>query len=189
MLYGSVRGHRQGDRVAKFLVDRIAARGDRPTFVDPAEYPLPLLDKMAKEYASVDAMPDAMGRLHGLFEQADAYVVCTAEYNHAPPPALLNMLSTFQTEFYWKPSAIACYSVGSFGGVRAAMTLRCTLPELGMSSIPSILPFPNMNDLLDVAGKPAGDADRLHKRTDKFLDELNWYSDALAAKREEGIPG
>ena len=29
-----------------------------------------------------------------------------------------NLLDHFQTEYFFKPSAIACYSAGSFGGVR-----------------------------------------------------------------------
>jgi NAD(P)H-dependent FMN reductase len=40
-------------------------------------------------------------------------------------------LDHFLEEYFWRPSAIVCYSAGQFGGVRAAMQLRMTLAELG----------------------------------------------------------
>lgn len=190
VLYGSVRSHREGLRVAKYLTKAVADRGHEAVLVDPAEDELPMLDKMAKEYDSPADMPPAMGKLHELFERADGFVVVSAEYNHVPPPALTNMLGTFQTEFFYKPSGIVGYSVGSFGGVRAAMTLRCLLAELGMSSVPTILPFPKMTGLLDEAGEPTeGNAESLAKRTGKFLDEFTWYVAALAEARKAGTPG
>src|SRR5205807_10555957 len=109
---------------------------------------------------------------------ADAYVIVSAEYNHSIPPALSNLLDHFLEEYFFKPSAIVCYSAGPFGGVRAAMQLRAMLPELGMSSIPSILPFPMAQDLLDEDGKPADPA-RADRNAAKFLSELEWYASAL----------
>jgi len=38
--------------------------------------------------------------------------------------------------------------------VRAAMQLRSMLAEMGMSSIPSMLPFPKAHELLDEEGRP-----------------------------------
>ena len=51
---------------------------------------------------------------------------------NAMAPALANTLDYFLEEWSWRPSAIACYSAGAFGGVRAAMHLRALLAELGM---------------------------------------------------------
>ena len=52
----------------------------------------------------------------GLFRRADAFVIVTAEYNHSIPPALSNTLDHFLEEYFWRPSAIVCYSAGAFGG-------------------------------------------------------------------------
>ena len=62
----------------------------------------------------------------------------SAEYNHSVPPGLTNLIDYFLEEYFWRPSAIVCYSVKGFGGMRAAMQLRALLPEVGMPSIPSL---------------------------------------------------
>ena len=180
VIYGSVRSHRQGVRAARFIVNECRARAHEVSLIDPVEYPLPLLDRMYKEYEPQQA-PEVLQRLARLIVAADAYIVVSGEYNHTIPPALTNLLDHFLEEYFWKPSAIVCYSAGSFGGVRAAMTLRCMLAELGMSSIPSLLPIPRVQTAFDENGQPLDDSWR--KRADKFLSELEWYASAMSAAR------
>src|SRR5262249_4024180 len=96
-----------------------------------------LLDRMYKEYPRGHG-PDPLESLAALYRSADAFVVVSGEYNHSVPPALSNLLDYFLEEYFWRPSAIVCYSAGQLGGVRAAMQLRATLCELGMPSIPSL---------------------------------------------------
>ena len=165
--------------------DSLKDRGHDVTLVDPVEHPLPLLDKMYKEYKAGEAPPVLEG-LARIIKPADAYVIVSAEYNHSIPPAMSNLLDHFLEEYFFKPSAIICYSAGPFGGVRAAMQLRAMLAEMGMSSIPSILPFPKAQEMLDADGKPAGD--RPGRSAARFFDELEWYAHALKAAREKGTP-
>lgn len=181
VIYGSVRSRRQGIRVARFIETRCRERGHRVTLIDPIEYPLPLLDKMYKEYEKGEA-PEVMQKLAEILNRADAYIVVSGEYNHTVPPALSNLLDHFLEEYFWKPAAIVCYSAGSFGGVRAAMTLRMMLAELGMSSIPSLLPIPGVQKAFEQDGTPTDDG--ANKRAEKFLSELEWYAHALKAARE-----
>ena len=50
-----------------------------------------------------------------LIKAADAFVMVTPEYNHAPSPALLNTLNHFGSSlFSFKPSAIVSYSQGQW---------------------------------------------------------------------------
>jgi NAD(P)H-dependent FMN reductase len=110
----------------------------------------------------------------------------SGEYNHGIPPALKNLLDHFLEEYFWRPSGIVCYSAGGFGGVRAAMQLRMTLAELGMPSVPSLLPIPRIAQAIDedgVAIEPL--VDRSAKR---FLDEFLWYASALKEARASGTP-
>jgi NAD(P)H-dependent FMN reductase len=181
VLYGSVRSGRQGIRAARFVVNECRARGHDVALIDPLEYRLPLLDKMYKEYPPGEA-PETLQRIADLIVPADCIVVVSGEYNHSIPPALSNLLDHFLDEWFWKPSAIVCYSAGSFGGVRAAMQLRMMLGELGMSSIPSIFPVPKVQNAFDEDGSP-GDP-RTQDRVRKFLDELEWYAYALRDARE-----
>jgi NAD(P)H-dependent FMN reductase len=87
------------------------------------------------------------------YRAADGFVVVSGECNHGIPPALKNLLDHFLEEYFFRPSAIVCYSAGAFGGVRAAMQLRTTLGELGMPSIPSIFPVPHVQDAFDDSGR------------------------------------
>ena len=180
VLYGSVRSDRQGIKAARFVEAQARRRGHDVRLIDALEHRMPLLDKMYKEYGKGEA-PDWLEALAPILIAADAYVVVTGEYNHNVPPALSNLLDHFLEEYFWKPSAIVCYSAGSFGGVRAAVVLREMLCELGMSPIPSVLPVPRVQQAFDASGQPT-DAAWL-ARADKFLAELEWYGDALKAAR------
>jgi NAD(P)H-dependent FMN reductase len=185
VIFGSVRRDRRGIGLARFLVGAIQARGHAATLVDPMETSLPLLDRMYKEYPKGEA-PEPLERLAGQIRAADGIVVVSAEYNHSIPPALSNLLDHFLEEYFWKPSAIACYSAGPFGGVRAAMQLRAMLAELGMPSIPSLFPVPKVQDAYAEDGTAKDPA--ASKRVEKFLGELEWYASALKVARASGVP-
>ena len=185
VVFGSVRRDRRGIGLARFLVESLKGRGHSATLVDPMETPLPLLDRMYKEHPKGEA-PEALERLAGQIRAADGIVVVSAEYNHSIPPALSNLLDHFLEEYFWRPSAIACYSAGPFGGVRAAMQLRAMLGELGMPSIPSLFPVPKVQDAFNDDGSPKDEA--YPRRVGKFLGELEWYANALKAARASGMP-
>jgi len=146
---------------------------------------LPLLDRMYKEYAQGEA-PDTLEPLAALYRAADAFVIVSGEYNHSIPPALSNLLDYFLEEYLWRPSAIVCYSAGSFGGVRAAMQLRAMLCELGMPSISSLFPIPKVQAALDAEGRASEGV--LDRRFQRFAAELEWYAEALRDRRLKSVP-
>jgi len=185
ILLGSVRSDRQGIRAARFVGRELTARGHDVTVVDPVDLELPLLDRMYKEYPRGTA-PEALEGLATLYRIADGFVVISGEYNHSIPPALSNLLDHFLEEYFFRPSAIVCYSTGQFGGVRAAMQLRAMLCELGMPSISSLCPIPLIATALNEAGETT-DA-RLAKRFARFASEFEWYAGALAVARRAGTP-
>lgn len=185
ILFGSVRHDRAGIRACRWIMAALAARGHRPVLIDAAAISLPLLDRMYKEYAPGTA-PAPLDELAALYARADGYLVVSGEYNHAAPAALKNLLDTFLEEYFWRPSGIVCYSAGQFGGVRAAMQLRMTLAELGMSSVPSLMPIPRIAESIDESGQAL--APGLDQSLARFLDEFLWYCAALAAQRRTGLP-
>jgi len=185
IIYGSVRTDRQGIKAARYLENKLKDRGIQVHFVDPLKYQLPLLDKMYKEYEPGKA-PEAMQKLAEKFTGSDGFLIVTGEYNHSIPPALKNILDHFQSEYLFKPSAIASYSAGMFGGMRAAVHLRAILAELGMPSISSIQPFPGIGNLFDENLNPQNEF--IDPSTKRFLDEFIWYAEALKSKRAEGTP-
>jgi NAD(P)H-dependent FMN reductase len=185
VILGSVRSERLGLRAARFIIRQLVERGAEAPLVDALELKLPMLDRMYKEYPEGEA-PEQIERLASLFRSADAFVIVSAEYNHSIPPGLSNTLDHFLEEYFWRPSAIVCYSAGRFGGVRAAMQLRAMLCELGTPSIPSLLPIPETGKVLD----PDGIAQQpwLEKSASRFVDELVWYAEALRNQRRNGTP-
>src|SRR5579863_2085275 len=130
--------------------------------------------------------PEAMERLASVFTRADGSVIVPGEYNHAPPPALTNMLDHFLEEYFWRPALIVSYSGGRWGGNRATFVLRSMLSELGLVTMPTELPIANIRHAFDDAGNPT-DA-----RTDEFtksgFDELEWFMRALRDARANGVP-
>ena len=185
VLVGSVRSDRQGIKAARFVERQLAARGHEVTIVDPVALQLPLLDRMFKEYPAGEA-PPALLSLATLYRGADAFVVVSGEYNHSIPPALSNLLDYFLEEYFWRPSAIVCYSAGTFGGVRAAMQLRAMLCELGMPSISSLFPIPKIQSALAPDGHASENV--LDRHFARFADELEWYAEAFRARRAHGVP-
>lgn len=188
VILGSVRDGRQGIKAANFVVDAVKKRGMEVELIDPKEYNVPLLIKRYSDYDG--EAPENLNKLARIFDEADAFILVSGEYNHSIQPALSNIMDHFHKEYHWKPSAIVSYSGGNFGGSRAAMQLRVFIAELGMVSIRTILSFPNINSLLDENGVPNSDEDKdkYERRVNKFLNELEWYGSALKKARNEGLP-
>jgi NAD(P)H-dependent FMN reductase len=185
VLVGSVRSDRQGIKAARYVERLLRMRGHQVSVVDPLELQLPLLDRMYKEYPK-GAAPEVLESLATLYRAADAFVVVSGEYNHSIPPALSNLLDHFLEEYFFRPSAIVCYSAGAYGGVRAAMQLRAMLCELGMPSISSLFPIPRIQTALDAEGRPVDS--ELDRRFGRFAGELEWYAEALRDRRSKGVP-
>jgi len=182
VIYGSARRGRQGIKAARFVVRKLEERGHAVTLVDSLEHQLPLLDLMYKEYEEGTA-PKAMETVGEVLSTADGFVIVSAEYNHSIPAALKNLLDHFQSEYLYKPSAIVTYSAGPFGGVRALINLRAILAELGTPSIPSAFPVPQVQNAFDDDGNPLDQA--YDERIVKFLDEYEWYANALKHARSQ----
>ena len=184
VLFGSVRRDRQGIGLARLVVERARALGFEAEFADPMEIELPLLDRMYKEHDPGTA-PAPMRQLAAMIGRADAVCVVSAEYNHGVPPALKNLLDHFLEEWFHKPAGICCYSTGHFGGLRAAMQLRMTLPELGMPTISSLLPVPRVARAVPADGPPE---DWVAPAIDGFLRELAWWAKAARDRRAAAGP-
>lgn len=180
VIYGSARQNRQGIKAARFIVQKLADRDHSVTLIDSQEYQLPLLDKMYKEF-SAETAPPKMTAVSKILDAADGFVIVSAEYNHSIPAALKNLLDHFQGEYLYKPSAIVTYSAGPFGGVRALVNLRAILAELGTPSIPSAFAVSQVHKAFDDDGNPVETS--YDRRVVKFLDEYEWYADALRHRR------
>jgi NAD(P)H-dependent FMN reductase len=179
VIYGSVREGRQGIKAARFIVNKLGERGHEVSFVDPLEYDFPLLEKRFREYTNP---PAKLKELSDIIKASDGIVVVSAEYNHLPPPALLNIMDYFGVEYARKPSAIVSYSDGPFGGLRAAVHLKDFLGEIGTVPIPTVFPVSAVQSGFDEKGITIDKSYDI--RIMKFLDEFEWYMKVLKHGRE-----
>ena len=180
VIYGSVRSQRQGIKAARFLVSKLSSRGHEVTLVDPLEVALPMLDLRFSEYGEGEA-PEAMQWVAAKLDAADGFILVSGEYNGGIPPALKNLLDHFLPQYRRKASAIASYSSGAFAGSKTHAPLRLTMSQLGAPPIPPTFVVPQVQNAFDEDGNALDDA--YNSRADKFLEEYEWYANALQAAR------
>ena len=183
IILGSVRSDRNGEKVGKWVAKKIESRGHTTMIVDPIQLDLPILDRMYKEMKNPEPK---FQKLQEMILSADGYVPITPEYNHTISGALKNTLDYCLEEYFFKPSAIVSYSVGSFGGINAAQHLRQIFAELGSPSIPSSLQISKVHEIFDDTGTLL--SHEYEKRIDRFLDEFDWYLEAFKTQRANGTP-
>jgi NAD(P)H-dependent FMN reductase len=188
VFYGSYRSDRTGIRLANFLVTALAARGADAELVDAKAVGLPMLDRMYKEYAT-GAAPPAMEALAGKIKTADAFVFVTGEYNWGVQPGLKNLTDHFLEEWFWRPAAVASYSIRRLAGVRSGTAWHGTLSEMGMVVVSSTLAVGTIGDVLDPDGGPIGEAGRsLQHVFATFADDLAWWTEAARTQRAKRPP-
>jgi NAD(P)H-dependent FMN reductase len=186
VFYGSYRRDRQGIRLADYCVRQLAARGADVELIDAAVLDLPMLDRMYKEYPEGQA-PEVLERLAGKIRAADAFLFVVGEYNWSVQPGLKNLTDHFLEEWFWRPAAIASYSAGRFGGVRAALAWRDILGEMGMVVVSSTIAVGPMKDTLNEAGQPVGEGGKaLERQFPRFADDVAWWTAAAKAQRARG---
>jgi len=186
VVLGSVREGRLGGRVANLMINKLTSAGAKPTLLDPLEINAPMLQQPLHFMKDQSSAPQWMHDTHKIIQESDGFLVVTPEYNCALPPALTNLLDYFPPgSFRHKPVSIAAYSMGPFGGIRAAALVRPFLSELGMVPLPSSLTIPTIqNSSIEEDGSIA-DNERVEKNAEKVCKELLWYVEALAAKKKE----
>merc|ERR1712110_411735 len=190
VVLGSVREGRLGLRVARMIVNNLQQLGATAVLLDPLEINPPMLQQPLHFMKDQSQAPQWMVDTHKVIQESEGFVVVTPEYNCSLPPALTNLLDYFPPASYrHKPASIASYSMGPFGGIRAAALARPFLSELGLVPLPSSVIIPTVQTSgIDEEGE-LGDNDRLNNNAEKLCKELLWYVEALNAMKEKsGYP-
>ena len=182
ILYGSTRKKRLGIRLVKYLNDQIKKNKHTPCIVDPLQYKLPLLDKRFEDFDK-KKIPVAVKSIQKILDRADAFILVSAEYNHMPPPALINLLNYYYKEFDRKPSCICTYSEGDFAGVRVQSPLRSLMSQLGSPPIKYGMYQPKLSKNFNEKGIPHNSKDA-EERFNIFFKELIWYANILKGKKK-----
>lgn len=186
---GSSREGRMGENVAKSVVKLLKEAKQEVELIDPlslgsdGHVHQPLQFRQDPSQA-----PDWMLQTNEKIKAASAFIVVTPEYNCALPPALTGMMDNFPPASYrHKPCGIVCYSMGNFGGIRAASFARPFLSELGMVTTPSVCVIPQITGKFDNEGSCLDE--RIKKNLDKVVAEIIWYGSAINTMKDQaGVP-
>ncbi len=180
VILGSTRPGRNGEQVAKWVVEQASKRGDAQyELVDVKDFNLPLLDEAVPagygQYAHEHTKKWAKA-----IAQYDGFVFVTPEYNHAPGAALKNALDFIYAE--WNNKGAAFVSYGSAGGARAVEQLRQIAAELQLADVRSQVMF---NLFTDFENYSVLKAKPFHEDALKTtLDQLVAWSGALKTLRK-----
>lgn len=187
IIIGSTRPNRITPRLAKWVQAQASGMPDvQAELVDLADYDLPLFNEPSSPQFTPDRKPEtAVDKWLLKLAEADAYVLVTPEYNRSTSGVLKNALDYIDFQLEKKPVALVGH--GSTGGAQAIGHLRGILPGLLAVSVPRATFFHSASEGLDengnlnpeIAAKPYGPYTSI-KQT---LEDLKWYSDALAIAR------
>lgn len=188
VIVGSVRQNRVTDKAAKWIANEAAKlAGTEVEIVDLMDYPLPLFNEPVSPRYNPERQPEpAVKEWLNKMAGVDAYVFVTAEYNRSTTGVLKNAIDYLDYQLEKKPVLLVGH--GSSGGAQAIGNLREILPGVGAISIPKAI------YLTDRPGEVIDDEGRLNEEVanraygpqtllQNALEELKWYSDALAAAR------
>eukprot|EP00565_Helicotheca_tamesis_P005027 CAMPEP_0185723996 /NCGR_PEP_ID=MMETSP1171-20130828/631_1 /TAXON_ID=374046 /ORGANISM="Helicotheca tamensis, Strain CCMP826" /LENGTH=349 /DNA_ID=CAMNT_0028391767 /DNA_START=29 /DNA_END=1078 /DNA_ORIENTATION=+ len=130
-------------------------------------------------------MPPKAQELATKIAEADCYVIVSPEYNHVVPPALASLMGHFGGSLYkCKPSGIVTYSIGPWGGMRAAMSISTMCHELGCLPVSAMCGIPTVADILQPDGTPVNTNNRMLKQLPNMLEQLEWMAVAMKKQRD-----
>lgn len=184
------RPARLGMRVARRCVKHLEAMGHGVELIDPLSIELSASFKPHFAYAQ-GAAPETLDALAAKIQEADGYVMVSPEYNHSMSPALAHLLNHFGSSlFSYKPSAIATYSAGQWGGARAAVNMRTFLSELGCLPVSAMIHLPKAQEILTETGDIAEgtDIEAWQGYFHRTLAQLEWWAAAAISQRAIGLP-
>lgn len=180
---------RLGERVAK-ACERLLASLPHTTaeIIDPLTLNLSDPFKPHFAYAKAD-VPEDLAELADKIAAADGYVMVSPEYNHSISPALSHLLNHFGASlFAFKPSAIVTYSMGQWGGVRAAVAMRSFLSELGCLPVSAMVHVPKAQEALNEDGQFEQEQARWENYFGRTLGQLMWWAEAAASYKQQVDP-
>ena len=97
VILGSVRRGRMSERVATFVMSRLAAtEGVTAELIDLRDLDLPIMEE---RLGRIEPTPAHVAELGAKIEQADGLIIVSPEYNHGYPGVLKNALDYFYAQY------------------------------------------------------------------------------------------
>jgi NAD(P)H-dependent FMN reductase len=176
---GSTRRDRQTIKVARFVLARLQSlTGVQSELLDLLEYNFPIMEERLHRR---DDPPSRLQEFGDKIGRADSVIIVTPEYNNGYPGVLKNALDYLLPEYERKPIGIVTVSAGGFGGLNCLAQLRLVTLGMGAFPIPASLPVSRVRDAFNEDGTPNDAA--YEKRATEFLDEVVWFTEAIADRK------
>jgi NAD(P)H-dependent FMN reductase len=179
IILGSTRPGRNGEAVAKWVLDIAKQRSDAEyELVDIADYHLPHLDEALPPTLGQYAHPHTLAWAEKI-GSFDGFVFVTPEYNHSTSGALKNAIDFLYGE--WNNKAAGFVSYGSVGGTRAVEHLRLVMGELQVADVRNQVALSLFTDFENFSEfRPA---QHQAEAVGPMLDQVVSWSTALASVR------
>ena len=182
IILGSTRPNRNGEAVAKWVLEQTKSRTEASyELVDIKDYDLPLLDEPIPPSQGKYSQPHTK-RWAEKIASFDAFVFVTPEYNHSTSGALKNAIDFLYRE--WNNKAAGFVSYGSAGGARAVEALRLIMAEIQIADVRAQVMFSLFTDFKnfsEFAPDPRHDAE-----LDTMLKQVVKWGTALKTVRGDG---
>lgn len=161
IMTGSARRDALNRKTALALKDAAERAGAATTWVEPADFILPLYDG---DLEATEGLPEAAARLQAMFAEHDGLLLAGPEYNGFFSPLVKNTFDWLSrplpgepsrpgtVHFRGKPAGIATASPGALGGIRSLQHTRQYLSNLGFLVVPDQLGIPLANKAFDADG-------------------------------------
>jgi NAD(P)H-dependent FMN reductase len=184
IIAGSTRRDRQSIKVARFVLARLQQRaGVQTELLDLLEYNFPIMEERLHRR---DDPPPGLQQFADKIARADSLIIVTPEYNNGYPGVLKNALDYLLPEYERKPIGIVTVSAGGFGGITCLAQLRLVTIGMGAFPIPENFAVSHVHDSFKEDGTPT---DPLYeKRGAVFLDEVLWFTEAIADRKAKDKP-
>jgi len=185
VIVASTRPARAGLHVAHWFLERaIDHAGFQVELVDLAQVDLPMFDEprhpKLRHYEH-----DHTRAWSAIIDPADAFVIVTPEYNHGPPPALVNALDFLAREWAYKPVGFVSYG-GVSGGSRSVQMTKQIVAALKMVPLFEAVTLPFFREHLDLDSGRFDPGEIQERAATRMLDELVKWATALRTMRAEG---
>jgi NAD(P)H-dependent FMN reductase len=187
IIIGSTRPGRMTERLAKWVVSEAKnLPGIEVDVIDLEDFDMPLFNEPVSPRFNPDRNPDGSVKAFlARLDLAEALIIVTPEYNHAPPGVLKNAIDYVDWQLSKKP--IAFVGQGTVGGARAIEQLKLIVSEAKGLPIPESVTFMKLRDSIsedgvlddEIKNQQYGPLTALQN----LLKELNWYANALTSAR------
>lgn len=141
-LAGSLRKDSYNKKLVQIAAESARRAGAEVTYIDLADYPLPLMDE---DLEKNEGLPANARKLKDLFIASDGFLIAAPEYNSSITGVLKNTIDWISRPvqgeaslagFAGKTAAIMSASPGDLGGLRGLVHVRCILENIMTMVLP-----------------------------------------------------